>query len=205
MPAERERKQVGRPRSFKEDEALEQVTRVFWEKGFEGASMADLVAATGMKPASLYAAFGNKQSLFRRALDRYLSEHLAFIRQALEQPTAFKVAETILLRTVDFLARPNHPRGCLTLQTLSCGEEARPVHDCLAGLRRDSLKALRLRFQRARRDGDLPPQADPDGLARFVTAVMQGMSVQAIDGASRKELLAIANTALRGWPTDGVF
>jgi AcrR family transcriptional regulator len=194
-------KRTGRPRSFDEEEALQKAMLIFWEKGFEGASLNDLTAAMGIQPASLYKAFGNKQALFEKALARYLAGPVSFIHDALEQPTAYAVAESILRESAEFLADRHSRRGCMTIQAaLAVGGEGEAVRKKLIQLRVREQKGLCQRFERAKRDGDLPKHANAADLARFVTAVFQGMTVQAIDGASRNEMLRLADMALRAWP-----
>jgi AcrR family transcriptional regulator len=201
VKAKRAAKPVGRPRSFDEEQALDRAMDVFWRKGFEGASLNDLVAAMGMKPPSIYAAFGNKLALFEKVLERYQAEQAPCLRQSLEEPTALAAAETVLRQTARFLTRPNHPRGCLVTQTaLACGDEAEPVHRLLIEVRGKMQESLCERFERAKVEGDLCAGADPDGLARFVVTLVQGMAVQAVGGASYEELLGVAAMALRAWP-----
>jgi len=193
---------MGRPRSFDEEKALDQAMHVFWEKGFEGASLNDLTKAMGIKPASLYGAFGNKQDLFRKALERYRAQQLRFTDDALQEPTAYAVAERLLRESAIFLTRPDMPPRCMTIQTLAASDEGVEIHNELIMLRRGAQKALRRRFARAKREGDLPKHSNPDSLARFITSVYQGMNIQSINGATRKELLDLAQTSLRAWPVD---
>jgi AcrR family transcriptional regulator len=194
-------KRTGRPRGFNYDEALDRAMHVFWHKGFEGASLNDLTAAMGIQPASLYKAFGNKRTLFEKALARYLAGPVAFVHDALNEPTAFAVADRILRRTAEFLTEGRSRRGCMTIQAaLASGVESEPIRRKLIALRVKEQDALRRRFKRAKSEGDLPNDADAADLARFVTAVFQGMTVQAINGASREDLLRLSDTALRIWP-----
>jgi AcrR family transcriptional regulator len=174
---------------------------VFWRKGFEGASLNDLTAAMGIQPASLYKAFGNKRTLFEKALARYLAGPVAFMHDALNEPTAYAVADRILRRTAEFLTEGRSRRGCMTIQAaLAGGVEGEPIRRKLIALRVKEQDALRRRFERAKSEGDLPNDADAADLARFVTALFQGMTVQAINGASREDLLHLSDTALRIWP-----
>jgi AcrR family transcriptional regulator len=194
-------KRTGRPRGFNYDEALDRAIHVFWRKGFEGASLNDLTAAMGIRPASLYKAFGNKRALFEKALARYLAGPVAFVHDALNEPTAFAVADRILRRTGEFLTEGRSRRGCMTIQAaLVGGVEGEPIRRKLIALRLKEQDALRRRFERAKSEGDLPDDADAADFARFVTAIYQGMTVQAINGASRDDLLRLADTALRIWP-----
>ena len=192
---------VGRPRSFDIDKALDRALQVFWHKGYEGTTLSDLTQAMGINRPSLYAAFGNKETLFRKALDRYADGPAVYVRQALEEPSARAVVERLLRGTVDLLTDPRTPPGCLMVQAaLACGESADPVRQELASRRAAGEAAIRRRFKRAISDGDLPKNADCADLARYVATVIHGMAVQAAGGASRKELRRVAQTALRAWP-----
>jgi AcrR family transcriptional regulator len=192
---------VGRPRAFDVDEALDRALRVFWRKGYEGTSLRDLTRAMGINRPSLYAAFGNKEALFRRALDRYSEGPARRMSDALGEPSAFAVVERLLRSTADALTNPRNPPGCLAVHgALSCSQAAEPIRKELIERRAASEAAIRERFERARSEGDLPADADPADLARYLATVIQGMAVQAAGGASRDELRRIAETALRAWP-----
>ncbi|MEU6700964.1 TetR/AcrR family transcriptional regulator [Pseudonocardia sp. NPDC046786] len=192
---------VGRPRGFDADEALERALLVFWEKGYEGAGLADLTAAMGITRTSMYAAFGNKEQLFRRALDRYTEGPASYGELALTEPTALAVASAFLNGSVRTTTRPDAPAGCLGVQgSLASGEAGRPIHDALVEWRTAAEVRLAERFRRAVDEGDLPAGADPRRLARYIMTVANGIAVQAAGGASRGELQEVADTALRNWP-----
>jgi AcrR family transcriptional regulator len=192
----------GRPRGFDADAALEQAMSVFWRKGYEGASIADLTTAMGINRPSLYAAYGNKEELFRKVMDRYGKGPGSQLCAAMEEPTAHAVAESFLRGRAELLGNPRHPRGCLALHgALACSDEALPVQQDLADRRIAATKSLAKRLSRAKKEGDLPVDADPAALAQFLSAVSQGMAVQAAGGATRAELLRIADMAMRAWPT----
>jgi AcrR family transcriptional regulator len=192
---------MGRPRAFDKNEALDRALDVFWRKGYEGATVCDLTAAMGINPPSLYAAFGNKEGLFRQALDRYSRISTAYWAQALEAPTARGVAEALLRGTAKFLTDSCHPKGCLAVQgALACGADAECIRKELADRRATSQARIKDRLKRAKKDGDLPADADPAALARYLATVIEGMAVQAASGASRKELERVADTALRAFP-----
>jgi AcrR family transcriptional regulator len=192
---------TGRPREFDVEKALHRALKVFWHKGYEGASLAELTEAMGINRPSLYAAFGSKEELFRRALDRYAEGPTAYVREALNEPTARAVAERLLTGTVELLTDPRNPRGCLMVQgALACGEAADSVRRELIARRAAGEVALRQRFERARADGDLPADSDPADLACYLVTVMRGMAVQATGGAGREELRRVADLALRAWP-----
>jgi len=192
---------MGRPRSFDIDRALDRALQVFWHKGYEGASLSDLTKAMGINRPSLYAAFGNKEALFRKALNRYTDGPAAYVREALEEPTARAVVERLLHGAVDLLTDPHTPPGCLIVQgALSCGEAADPIRQELIARRGAGEAAIRRRMERAVANRDLPAGSKPADLARYVATLIHGMAVQAAGGASRKELLSVVETALRAWP-----
>jgi AcrR family transcriptional regulator len=191
----------GRPRAFDADKALDKALRVFWAKGYEGATLADLTRAMGINPPSLYAAFGNKEGLFRKALGRYTDDRGRFIRDCLAHPRARAALELLLAGSADALTDPDTPHGCLVVQgALSCGESADPVKRELADRRAETEEALRERLKRARAEGELPQDCDPAALSRYFVTVLHGMAVQAASGASRKELRQTAKLALSAWP-----
>src|SRR5690242_5092944 len=178
----------GRARAFDADEALDRALEVFWRQGYEGTALSDLTAAMGINRPSLYAAFGSKEQLFSRVLDRYLAGPGAFAALALDAPTAREVVEGLAYGAVDLTTGPHTPRGCLNVNTVQgCGPEAEPARRDAAARRRSSDIALRRRLERAKREGDLPPDASPADLARFVNTLTDGIAVQAAGGASRAE------------------
>jgi AcrR family transcriptional regulator len=191
----------GRPRSFDKDRVLDAALRVFWEKGYDGASLSDLTEAMGINRPSLYAAFGDKEALFRQVLERYERGPVAYMEEALNEPTGRGAVERMLKGTVCVLTRPQSPHGCLLVQgALACGDESSAMRKELATRRSAGEVALRKRLKKAKEDGELPATADPADLARFYMAVMHGMSVQAAGGAGRAALESVAETALRAWP-----
>lgn len=191
----------GRPREFDTDEALAAALRVFWSKGYEGASLTDLTEAMGITRPSLYAAFGNKESLFRKALDLYEQEKLAYTRCALEAPTAKGVAERMLRGALESQCSDCEPKGCLrVISSVACGAEAEAIREEVIARRASSQKALVERFERARAEGDLPPDTDVAGLTNCLIAILQGMAVQAGAGASRADLERLVETSLAMWP-----
>ncbi|MDI4233106.1 TetR/AcrR family transcriptional regulator [Bradyrhizobium sp. Arg237L] len=193
---------MGRHREFDVEKALDAALCVFWRKGYEGASYADLTEATGVERPALYSAFGNKEALFRQALARYDEQYLDYIPEALQLPTARQVAAHILYNAADLNTRyPNHT-GCLGINgALAGSDEAEPVRQALIDFRAAGQAQLRERFERAKAEGDLPKTAKSDALAAFVLAVTHGMAVQAKAGFSRDMLEAVAEQALSTWPT----
>ena len=193
---------MGRPREFDVDKALDLALQVFWRKGYEGASMADLTETMGITKPSLYSAFGNKEELFRKALDRYVDGPGGYFQVALAKPTARAVVEHLLYESADAVTDPNHPPGCLAVQgALSCGDAAESIKQELMSRRAKGEQDLRERFERAIAEGDLPSGSDAADLAAYLSAILQGMAVQAAGDAMRKELRAIADMALRAWPS----
>jgi AcrR family transcriptional regulator len=191
----------GRPREFCVDAALAAALGVFWSKGYEGASMADLTAAMGITKPSLYAAFGNKEALFHKALDLYEAEKMAYLRVALEQPTARAVAEHLLRGAADAQTSSCGPKGCLgVISSVACGAEAESIRTHVIARRASALAALAERFERAKREGDLPDHVEVGGLTAYLFAILQGMAVQAGSGATRADLERVIETSLMMWP-----
>lgn len=193
---------MGRQREFDVDEALEAALRVFWRKGYEGTSYNDLTQAIGVERPALYSAFGNKEALFRRALDRYYEHYLDFFPAALEQPTSKQVAAHILKGVAELNTRyPDHT-GCLGIQGVLAGsDDAEPVRRTLIDARAKAEATLRDRFERAKQEGDLPQTANATALAAFVSAVSHGMAVQAKAGYPREILELVVEQALSTWPS----
>ncbi len=192
---------MGRHREFDVDKALDAALCVFWRKGYEGASYADLTAAAGVERPALYAAFGNKEALFRQALARYYERYLDYLPVALQLPTAREVAAHVLYSAIDLNTRyPDHT-GCLGINGVLAGsDEAEPVRQALIEARAQGEAQLRDRFERAKAEGDLPRTASADTLAAFLMAVLHGMAVQAKAGFGRDTLRAVADQALASWP-----
>ncbi|MDI1360686.1 TetR/AcrR family transcriptional regulator [Methylotenera sp.] len=193
-------KQRGRPPSFNQDEALEKALHVFWLHGYEGTSMAELTEALGMNKPSIYAAFGNKEELFRKALAKYLEGPAAFVAEALNQPTAHRVVENFLFGAVEFLTNANTPRGCMVVQgALTCGEASAQIQKELMNHRQSYENALKQRFDLAVTQGDLPPHTNSAALAKYLATMHQGLSVQATSGATQAELTEVVNLAIQNW------
>lgn len=192
---------MGRPREFDVNEALDAVLCVFWRKGYEGASYADLTRAAGVERPALYAAFGNKEAMFRKALERYTERYLGYIRAALTLPTSRETVRAILDGAIDLHTRdPEHP-GCLGINgALAASDEAESVRQALIEWRAEGQKWLTERFARAREEGDLPPSSDPQALAMYLLAVLHGLAVQAKAGFTREMQQAVAGQVLAGWP-----
>jgi AcrR family transcriptional regulator len=191
---------MGRPREFDLDQALDQALEVFWRNGYEGASVAELTQAMGISPPSLYAAFGNKEGLFRKVLDRYVAQRTLFWQNAQAAPTARGMVEQLLSGTVDFLSDACTPSGCMLVRgAMACSEAADTIARELTARRAEGEVVLRDRLERGRAAGELPAGLDPADYARYIMTMLEGMSVRAAGGASREELRKVADMALRSW------
>jgi AcrR family transcriptional regulator len=193
---------IGRPREFDLENALDRALLVFWRNGYEGASIADLTDAMGINPPSLYAAFGNKEGLFRKVVDRYIERYAGFWEVARAAPTARAMVEHLLHASVDFVTDESNPRGCLMVRgAMACSEAANKIRDELVTRRATGEAMLRERFERAIGTSEMPPELDPADYARYIMTVLEGLSVQAAGGASREDLRKVAAMTLRTWPT----
>ncbi|WP_156371118.1 TetR/AcrR family transcriptional regulator [Nocardia arizonensis] len=192
----------GRPRAFDRAEALRNAMRVFWEHGYEGASMADLTAAMGINSPSLYAAFGDKEALFRSAVDLYGRTEGEYTERALrEQPTARAAVETMLRDNARAYTDEDKPHGCMVVlagSTYTTRNTA--IRDFLVDARRATTDHIRRRLDRGVAEGDLAPHVDTGALANFYATVLYGLSIMARDGATLDELTASIDTALSAWP-----
>jgi AcrR family transcriptional regulator len=194
-------KQRGRPLAFNQEDALDKALNVFWLRGYEGATMTELTEALGINKPSIYAAFGNKEELFRKALAKYLAGPAAFIGEVFKESTAHQVAEKFLMQAVDFFSDKSTPNGCMIVQgALTCGAGSASIQQELIAYRKSYEHALTQRFVLAITQGDLPAHMNAAALAKYLTTIHQGMSVQATSGATKEELLAIIEIALSNWP-----
>jgi len=156
----------GRPRQFDTEQALEAAMLLFWRNGYEGTSLSALAEAMDINMPSLYAAFGNKQALFQKALDRYLQRPASYLPQALEESDARAAIKKLFRGAINMVVSPRHPDGCLLVQgALACGPGAEDIQALLGRRRAGAEAAIRRRLQRAIKEGDLPPAADPNAKA----------------------------------------
>lgn len=191
----------GRPRTFSRDDALRSAMEIFWDKGFDNTSLADLTRVMGLNPPSLYAAFGSKAKLFLEAVDLYGRTDGAGIWEFLDEaPTAKEAIHDLLKRSAKNFTQWDEPRGCMVVLSapqMEGGDGA--VCDGLKVRRLEKQGALERRLARGVAEGDLPPTVDCEAIAAYVTSIQHGMSIHARDGAPRHVLLAIADCCAAGW------
>jgi AcrR family transcriptional regulator len=189
---------TGRPIGFDRDAALEAAMLLFWERGYEGTSMADLTQAMSLNPSSIYAAFGDKHALFSAAVKRYMEIRAQYATKALEEPTLKRVIRALFDNTVAFLTTPGHPPTCMTLAgAAGCSLEAKPARDLMREIRKQNQIAIRERLLKARRSGELPKDINADDYARYLSSIIAGLSIQAANGATKQELKRTAQMAVR--------
>lgn len=192
---------MARPREFDEDQALEKALLVFWDKGYEGTSLADLLAEMGLTKSSFYKAFGCKKDLFRKISKLYDEDYLKFEREALAEPTPRAIVERLLYGAAEFQTGSRTPMGCLFVNgALSSSAEGDPIRYELCKFRDALRRALRKRFEETKSAGPLPPGTNSQEAALYVASIINGMAVLAKGGANRKQLQDVVRTALLSWP-----
>ena len=191
---------MGRPREFELDDAIEKATGLFWRNGYDGTSLSDLTKAIGISPPSFYFAFGSKEGLFKKVIERYFAEQNKIAEAAFRKPTPRAVATHFLNGYADMLTDPLHAPGCLAMNSSLPCAAGDPLREWLAELREQTRKRFRDRFAEARGGEGLPAGMDADSLARVVLIIAWGMAVEAQSGASRKDLRRTIALALPVWP-----
>jgi AcrR family transcriptional regulator len=190
----------GRPRSFDRDAALDAAMEVFWEKGFEAASISDLTKAMGLNPPSLYSAFGDKEGLFLEAVERY-SEGNQESCPYCEEATARGAIEKLLTYSAHELTASSHPRGCLMMMaSTTAANSSEALRKLIARKRAGALEGMRERIKRGLKEGDVPAGTDAVALADFYFTILSGMALQAREGATRKSLLATVARSMTLFP-----
>jgi AcrR family transcriptional regulator len=189
---------TGRPIGFNKGAALEAAMLLFWERGYEGTSMADLTQAMGLNPSSIYAAFGDKHALFSLAAKRYVETRTQYATEALSEPTLEKVVRALFDNTVAFLTTPGHPSTCMTLAgAMGCSVDAAPARDLMTEIRKQNEVAIRQRLLAARKSGELSKNINVDDYTRYLSSILSGLSVQAANGSTKSELKRTSQMALR--------
>ncbi|CCE12173.1 Transcriptional regulator, TetR family [Bradyrhizobium sp. STM 3843] len=190
----------GRQPTFDRDEALETALDLFWRHGYDGVSIADLTKAIGIAAASLYHAFGSKADLYREVLRHYRSVRIG-AKEIADATSSYDAVRQMLDRGIAAVTMPGKPLGCMVSSgMLMTSEENADLAAELKAIRTASRKALERRIARDIKEGILPATTNAAALARFYMTVLQGLSVQALDGASAAELRLVAASALRAWP-----
>ncbi|MEV7990919.1 TetR/AcrR family transcriptional regulator [Streptomyces sp. NPDC086077] len=191
----------GRPREFDADQVLQAALNVFWAKGYEGATMADLTAATGLKPGSIYAAFGSKAGLFKQVADRYVATVFSYGPQGVEADNIREVIRRWLTGAAQSTTGETTPAGCLLVQgALATSDASRDVALDLCDRRKAAQVMLAERLTQAQQAGELTADVDPRVAARYVTALQEGIAVEAASGADRETLLGLVDLAMRHLP-----
>ncbi len=195
----------GRPRTFDKDEALAKALEIFWRNGYQGSSMADLTEAMGINKPSLYAAFGDKASLYLHALNLYGAQQGAQHKAALDaDPDPRKAVRSFLVSVVSMLTSPKLPAGCFVVNgATGCGSVAMPkkIGEALTASVENSVALLRDRFRADCAAGTLPGSVDPAVLSHYFATVMTGLGVMAKVGVSRKKLLQVVEQAVLSIPS----
>jgi AcrR family transcriptional regulator len=196
------KKTRGRPRLFDKDEALDAALRLFWKHGYEGTSISALAQEVGVTVPSLYLAFGNKESLFMQAVERYGQYNGTLYEAAFRQPSAREVARSILMGEVALVLGGDTPDGCLMVHgALATSPESETVRLAMAELRRIAEAEVADRFRQALKEGDpLPDGTDPESLAAYVMTMAAGLAVQARTGLTRAQLEQVVQAAMGIWP-----
>jgi AcrR family transcriptional regulator len=191
---------MARTRVFDVDEAIRSASDLFWNNGYERTSLADLTKAMGITPPSFYYEFGSKDGLFKRVLDNYFATRLSWAEEALQEPTARGVAQVMLHRLADLYSDPACPPGCLAVNCSLTYPEDGALSEEMGKLKNARRERLRKRFATARKSGELPKDADPDELARYVVTVGWGLALAARSGATKAQLHRTVERAMKAWP-----
>jgi AcrR family transcriptional regulator len=188
---------TGRPIGFDKDAALEAAMLLFWKRGYEGTSMADLTKAMGLNPSSIYAAFGDKRALFSLAVKRYMDTRAQYALKAIEEPTLERAIRALFNNTVAFLTAPGHPPTCMTLVgAIGCSADAARARDLTTEIRKQNQLAIRERLLKAQKSGELPKGVNVNDYTRYLSSILAGLSIQAANGSTREELKRTAQMAL---------
>ncbi|MGL5954322.1 MULTISPECIES: TetR/AcrR family transcriptional regulator [Providencia] len=193
---------AGRPREFDRAAALNKAKFVFWQRGYEGTSMSDLVAALGIASARIYAAFGSKENLFREAIALYLSQEGAFADEALQEADTRFAIEKLLTQAVETYTQQDRPHGCMVVLSLTnYARENESIMSWLASYRQARTTSIIQRIKEGMNVGDLPKDTDALALGNYIATLFHGISIQARDGVSKDNLLSMVHTAMNAFNT----
>jgi AcrR family transcriptional regulator len=191
-------KKMGRPIGFDKEAALDAAMKAFWKRGYEGTSIADLTEVMGLNPPSIYAAFGDKKTLFQLAAKHYADGPAQYQAKALREPTLGGGIRALFRNAVEFLTDPEHQSGCMTLTgAMACSVEADSAKELMAEIRRQNEAALRVRLKQARKSGELATEVNIGDYARYLSTLLGGLAIQSASGVSRAEMKRIADIAVR--------
>ena len=189
---------MGRPRAFDTDAALDAAMKVFWSKGYEGSTVSDLTQSMGLNMSSLYAAFGDKEKLFRSVAERYAKEASVLYEAAMAKPTLYESLSELFARIVDFLNRPGYPRGCLTVVgALATSSAAEPVQQLLLQMRAAGQLQLQHRCEQAQAARELPKGFNVAAFARYLSTILWGLMVQGASGATKSQMREVTAITLQ--------
>lgn len=201
MTESKTKKQRGRPRAFDIDTALLAAMDVFRHKGYEGTSITDLTQALGLNRPSLYAAFGNKDALFIKVLNRYMHSITAYVDEVLEEKSTRVMVQKLLLQSIDTFIFDSPPKGCLAiLSSVSSELSTLGIQQKLASTLMDNIHHLEQRLALAIQEGDLPEDADPAALAHYIATIHRGLSIQVSNGVAKNELVKVVEQVMKTWP-----
>lgn len=188
---------AGRPREFDRDEALRKAKHVFWQRGYEGTSISDLVDALGIASARIYAAFGSKEALFRETIALYLSEEGAFANKAMQEPNTRLAIEQLLTQAVETYTQIDQPHGCMVVLSLTnYARDNEEIMTWLTRYRQARTKTIIERINQGILSGDIPEKADAQALGDYFATLLHGISIQARDGVSQERLLGMVQIAM---------
>lgn len=194
-----EKKSRGRPLAFEKNKAREIALKLFWSQGYEGTSISDLTEAIAINRPSLYASFGNKENLFRICTEYYLSEELSFVDEAMQERVFKDALEKLFAHEIQLIA---DNKGCLLINTaLTCHPENDAIKILLSDHRKQLEGKIRKRTQQAQLKKEVATSESPNTIAKYITSLYQGLSIQAVDGASSKELQEVVKIALSAFST----
>lgn len=198
MPLSKKR---GRPKCFDEKEVLRKAMLLFWEYGYESTSIGDLTKALGITAPSIYSTFGDKAGLFQKCLDYYAQHETCEMDKIIQQAPSIKQGFLLYLnQSLGYLIQKHKPAGCMFVTaTMNCSSENQSVQQELTQQRILKKQKIFEYLQKAKLNGELSAETDIHALAVYFTTFMQGLSIQARDGASLKQLQSVLDLAMQTW------